>query len=230
MPAAWSPDEFERALRATASSNYHDKHGFHQRMHAGSLQADEVRAWIRNRFYYQRRLPAKDALIVAKLPTREDRREWLERIIEQDGRGQDLGGIESWMRLAEAAGIDRSELETSETVLPGVRFAVDAYVSFCREHEWWEGVAASLTQLEVPALMKTRIEAFEQHYSWVDGSGLDYFRKRMKLEPRFGEHALALVVRAATSREDQERAVGAVRFKCDVLWALLDAVEQSTPG
>lgn len=219
--------EFVQRLKSTVAERYHDTHPFHQRMHNGELSQDELKSWIYNRFYYQRKLPIKDALILAKLDDRDARRVWLQRIIEQDGTAESEGGLESWLRLAEAAGLSRGETLDDATTLPGVRFAVDAYVAFCREESWWEGIAASLTQLAVPKLMETRIRAFEQHYRWIDSAGLDYFRRRRDVEAEHADHALGLVVRVADSPERKERALAAVRFKCDVLNALLDALPQA---
>ncbi len=230
MSEPWSSEEFADRLRGTARENYHDAHSFHRRMHDGALSKREIREWVYNRFYYQRNLPVKDALILAKLPDREQRRAWIGRIIEQDGGADGAGGLESWLALAEGVGLSREETLEGGKVLPGVRFAVDAYVDFCRQREWWEGVAASLTQLEVPRLMEARLAAFERHYGWVPGASLAYFRRRRDIEPQHSDHALMLVVSAAHSRAEQERAVAAVVFKCQVLSALLDTVEASVAG
>lgn len=227
MTNALTEVDFADELRRTAADRYHDTHPYHERMHSGALSQEHLRTWIYNRFYYQRNLPRKDALIIAKLPSAEERRAWIGRIIEQDGAAAGEGGLEGWLKLAAAAGLKREEVLDDSRTLPGVRFAVDAYVTFCRERTWWEGVAASLTQLHVPKLMQTRIAAFEQHYDWVAGEGLAYFRRRRELEPSYAEHALALVVRAADTRERQQSAVAAVEFKCDVLNAMLDAIEAS---
>jgi len=196
-------------------------------MHTGELSRDELRGWILNRFYYQQNIPIKDALVLSKLPTREDRRRWLERIIDQDGRQRDEGGIEAWQRLGEAAGLTREQMMDGRNILPGVRFAVDAYVNFCRLAPWREAVASSLTELFAPELIGKRIGAIEKHYPWVRREGLEYFRRRLEQAPRDAEHALELVIRSACHREDQEKAVAALRFKCDVLWSLLDAVEHA---
>jgi len=221
----WSREDFIFCLRAVLEEKYHHKHPFHVRMHQGALSADELRGWILNRFCYQKHIPVKDALILSKLPTREDRRKWLQRIIDHDGHQGDEGGIEAWLRLGEAAGLTREQLLDDANVLPGVRFAVDAYVNFCRLMPWRQAVASSLTELFAPDLVGKRIGVIEQYYPWVKREGLEYFRRRLEQAPRDAEHALELVIKSARNREDQERAVAALRFKCDVLWALLDAVE-----
>jgi pyrroloquinoline-quinone synthase len=223
----WPPEEFVSHLRAVGDQKYHDKHPFHIRMHRGELGADELRGWILNRFYYQKNIPVKDAVILSKLPAREDRRQWLQRIIDHDGRQGDEGGIEAWLRLGEASGLTREQLLTAENILPGVRFAVDAYVNFCRLMPWRQAVASSLTELFAPDLVGKRVRVIEQHYPWVKREGLEYFRRRLEQAPRDVEHALELVIKTARSREEQEQAVAALRFKCDVLWALLDAVEHA---
>ncbi|GAA3377337.1 pyrroloquinoline-quinone synthase PqqC [Streptomyces sannanensis] len=221
----WGRAEFEEQLRAVAEQRYHDRHPFNVRMHEGSLSPAELRRWITNRFHYQRHIPVKDALITAKLETPELRRMWLHRIEDHDGRAEGEGGIERWLRLGEAAGLDRAALLSGACVLPGVRLAVDGYVNFCRHRPPLEAVSASLTELSAPGLMLRRIDAFERHYSWIDADGLAYFRARVGQGRRDSDEALALVLEWASSRADQERAVAALAFKCDVLWSLLDAVD-----
>jgi pyrroloquinoline-quinone synthase len=225
----WAREEFIRRLRAVGEEKYHHKHPFHIRMHEGGLSANQVRGWILNRLYYQRSIPVKDALILSKLPTREDRRMWLQRIIDHDGRDGTEGGIEAWLRLGKAAGLSREEMMDERRTLPGVRFAVDAYVNFCRLRPWPEPVAASLTELFAPELVAKRIEVFEKHYPWIQPWGLEYFRRRLRQAPRDADHALELVIKSASTREEQEKAEAALSFKCDVLWSLLDAVQSGYP-
>lgn len=220
-----SAEEFEARLRAVAHQRYHHRHPFNLRMHEGELSEDELRRWILNRFHYQRHIPVKDALILAALGTPELRRGWIRRIHDHDGVREGEGGLERWLRLGEAAGLDRGLLLSGEGVLPGVRLAVDGYVNFCRLRPPLESVAASLTELFAPDLMRTRIEAFKRHYGWIDPSGLDYFEGRVTQGRRDSTEALDLVLRWASTPEDQDRAAAALAFKCDLLWALLDAVE-----
>ncbi len=222
----WTPDEFEARLRGVAQERYHDRHPFNLRMHEGDLTPAEVRRWIANRFHYQRHIPVKDALITAKLDSPRLRRMWLRRIEDHDGRDEGEGGIERWLRLGEAAGLERGSLLAGDSVLPGVRLAVEGYVNFCRLRPPLEAVAASLTELTAPDLMRLRIGAFERHYPWIEASGLDYFRGRVDQGRRDSTEALGLVLKWARTREEQQRAVAALTFKCDVLWALLDAVQQ----
>lgn len=224
MSVPWSTEEFEAALRAVGERRYHHLHPFNQRMHAGQLSPDEMRLWIANRFYYQRNIPVKDAILLSKLPTREDRRRWIQRILDQDGRDGDEGGIEKWVRLGEAAGLSREDLWSDRFLVPGVRFAVDAYVNFVRLRPWIEGVAASLTELFAPAIHEARLEAFQRHYPWIRPEGHLYSRDRLTQARRDVEHGLSLVLRYARTREEQERCVAALEFKCDVLWSLLDSV------
>jgi pyrroloquinoline-quinone synthase len=224
----WTSEEFTAQLRQVGQSRYHDKHPFHQRMHRGELSKSEFKNWVLNRFYYQKNLPVKDALIVAKLPAREDRRKWLQRIIDHDGTVTDDGGIEAWLRLGEAAGLRRVDIEDDRNILPGVRFAVDAYVNYCRNQTWLLAVASSLTELFAPDLVSYRVQIIEQHYPWVSSSGLDYFKRRLHQAPRDADHALALVLANANTKNLQLQAISALNFKCDVLWSLLDAVAQGS--
>ncbi|MCT9078914.1 pyrroloquinoline-quinone synthase PqqC [Streptomyces fulvoviolaceus] len=225
----WKQAEFEERLRAVPEQRYHHLHPFNMRMHEGTLSPPEVRRWITNRFHYQQHIPVKDALIAAKLGSPDLRRMWLRRIEDHDGREGDEGGIERWLRLGEAAGLDRADLLSGRGVLPGVRLAVEGYVNFCRLRPRLEAVAASLTELSAPDLMRRRVDAFEQHYSWVDRDGLAYFRARVQQGRKDSGEAMTLVLQWARSRAEQERAVAALEFKCDVLWSLLDAVEHAQP-
>lgn len=232
--APWSRDEFVGRLRGVLERRYHHLHPFNQRMHRGELPREELQLWVANRFYYQINIPVKDALILANCAEREVRQEWVQRIIDHDGRlGEEGGGggIEAWLRLAEGMGVPRAELLSQCRLLPGVRFAVDAYVNFCRFKPWLEAVAASLTELFAPLIVKERLGAMLSHYRWVDPKGLQYFENRLRQAPRDAEYALGLVTERVRSREEQERAVAALEFKCDVLWCLLDAVERGPlPG
>jgi pyrroloquinoline-quinone synthase len=223
-----SPDGFVRRLRAVLERRYHHLHPLNQRMHRGELSREELQLWVANRFYYQINIPVKDALILANCPERAVRQQWIQRIIDHDGRPGEEGGIEAWLRLAEAMGVERTELVAQRRLLPGVRFAVDAYVEFCRSRPWLEAVAASLTELFAPVIVKERLAAMLSHYRWVDPAGLEYFRNRLHQAPRDAEYALALVTERLRSPDEQARAVAALEFKCDVLWGLSDAVEQGT--
>ncbi|HYK82580.1 MAG TPA: pyrroloquinoline-quinone synthase PqqC [Gemmatimonadales bacterium] len=224
--APWSSDEFRGRLRGVLERRYHHLHPFNQRMHRGELSRAELELWVANRFYYQINIPIKDALILAHCPEREVRQQWIQRIIDHDGRPGEAGGIEAWLRLGEAMGVPRDDLCCQRRLLPGVRFAVDAYVNFCRAMPWLEAVAASLTEMFAPLIVKERLAAILSHYPWVDPDGLEYFKNRLIQAPRDAAYALALVTERSRSRAEQERAVAALEFKCDVLWSLLDAVER----
>ena len=221
----WTAEELVERLRAQGS-RYHNRHPFHVRMDAGELTREELRRWVANRFYYQVCIPLKDAAIMSNCPEVEVRREWISRIVDHDGTEAGTGGIESWLRLGEALGLSRAELMSERHVLPAVRFAVDAYVNFARQRPWIEAVASSLTELFGPSAIKVRLAALERHYPWIDPAGLQYFRDRLVLAPRDAEYALRLVVERCVTREQQERAVAALRFKTEVLWAQLEAIER----
>lgn len=221
--------ELEARLHALLEERYHHLHPFNQAMHEGSLTREQLQGWIANRFYYQQNIPVKDALLLAKLPARY-RRVWITRIHTHDGEDENHGGLETWLRLAEAAGLRRGPVLDDSMVVPAVRFAVDAYVNFVRDRPWLEGVASSLTELFAPRIMKVRTHAFLEHYEWIDSEGLRYFRDRQDQAPKEADHALSIVREHATTPELHEGVVDALRFKCDVLWALLDGVQLAYPG
>jgi pyrroloquinoline-quinone synthase len=219
-------DTFIEALRAQ-SQRYHDQHPFHVRMNNGRLSRREIQGWVANRFYYQESIPRKDAAILSNCPDPHVRRRWIRRILDHDGTMPGQGGIEAWLRLGEAVGLTREEVRDERHLVPGVRFAVDAYVTFARTRPWVEAVASSLTELFAPDLMAERLAAFERFYPWIDPDGLAYFRARLEQAPRDAEHALEVVIEHCRSPEDQARAVAALSFKCDVLWSVLDAIDRT---
>jgi pyrroloquinoline-quinone synthase len=221
----WSAEELVAALRSQGA-RYHDLHPFHVRMNGGELSREELQRWVANRYYYQRSIPIKDAAILSNCPDPDVRREWIQRILDHDGTEPGAGGIESWLRLGSALGVERDELTDERLVLPGVRYAVDAYVNFCRTRPWIEAVAASLTELFGPGAIRVRVDALEEHYPWIDPAGLDYFRARLHQAPRDAQYALDVVVERCRTREQQDRAVAALAFKCDLLWAQLEAIER----
>jgi pyrroloquinoline-quinone synthase len=221
-------ESFVAALRAQ-SRRYHDQHPFSRRMNEGSLSRGQIQGWVANRFYYQETIPRKDAAILANCPEREVRRRWVRRILDHDGTAEGEGGIEAWLRLGEAVGFPREEMADERHVVPGVRFAVDAYLTFARTRPWVEAVASSLTELFAPDLMADRLAAFERHYPWIDPAGLAYFRARLAQAPRDAEHALRVVTERCRTPEQQAAAVAALSFKCDVLWSMLDAIDRAYP-
>lgn len=226
-PDALTPDALEAQLRAIGEQRYHDRHPFNQRMHEGALTRHEIQTWARNRYYYQTRIPLKDSLIVSKADDPAFRREWLQRIQDHDGAREGEGGLSLWLQLAQAVGLDPASVERLEGILPGVRLACDSYVELVEASDLLTSVAASLTELFAGDIMHTRIDAFEQHYPWVDTSGLAYFRARTTQAPRDAAWGLDFVRRGATSRDAQQRCLEALERKCKILWSLLDAVERA---
>jgi pyrroloquinoline-quinone synthase len=222
MLRALSRDDFVAWLRREGQARYHDRHPFHRLMHAGRLTPLQLRQWVLNRYYYQTRIPVKDALIVSKSEDPAFRRVWIRRIHDHDA--PDDGGLALWLRLAEAVGLERTTVERCDAVLPGVRFACDAYVTLVRERSLVEAVASSLTELFAPDLMADRIRAWEEHYPWVDRDALAYFRARVPRARRDGEEALDYVVAHARTPELQAACVAALVRKAEILWHLLDAV------
>jgi pyrroloquinoline-quinone synthase len=216
---------FVERLREEGLRRYHHRHPFHLAMHEGRLSRAQLQAWVANRYYYQTRIPIKDAIIVSKSEDAAFRRMWLRRIVDHDGTVDGEGGIALWQRLARAVGIGESELASFGTVLPGVRFACDAYVTLVRESSLVEAVASSLTEFFAPDLLQARVAAWETHYPWVDRAALEYFRQRVPRAGRDSKEALAYVVEHATTAELQHRCVAALVRKTEILWHLCDCLQ-----
>ncbi|HLB79746.1 MAG TPA: pyrroloquinoline-quinone synthase PqqC [Dongiaceae bacterium] len=224
MSELLTADEFERRLRRIGEERYHSLHPFHRLLHEGKLNQGQVQAWVLNRFYYQSRIPMKDAALMSRAEDPAFRREWIHRIIDHDGAAGGEGGIDRWLMLAEGVGLDRDYVRSLQGVLPATRFAVDAYVRFVRDHSLLEAVASSLTELFAPDLHKTRIAALLENYDFANERTLAYFRTRLTQAPRDVEFGLAYVLREARSRDQQEASLAALSFKTDLLWAQLDAL------
>lgn len=223
---AMSPAEFEQALCAKGAY-YHIHHPYHRAMYEGRATREQIQGWVANRFYYQVNIPLKDAAILANCPDRETRREWIQRILDHDGAHGEEGGIEAWLRLGEAVGLPREQLLSQELVLPGVRFAVDAYVNFARRASWQEAASSSLTELFAPLIHQSRLDSWPQHYPWIEADGYDYFRKRLSEARRDVAHGLRITMAHYTTREAQERMLEILQFKLDVLWTMLDAMSMA---
>lgn len=221
--APWSAAEFEQRLRDKGRV-YHIHHPFNVMLNSGRAEPEQIRGWVANRFYYQVSIPVKDAAILANCDDRAVRRNWVQRILDHDGHGDDPGGIESWLRLAEAVGLRRDEVESFAQLLPGVRFAVDAYVNFARRAPWPEAVCSSLTEMFAPEIHKQRLAGWPDHYPWIDRGGLHYFQSRVSLARRDVEFGLAVTLERFKTRAEQERALEILQFKLDVLWQMNDAM------
>jgi pyrroloquinoline-quinone synthase len=218
-----TPQAFEQALRAKGAY-YHIHHPYHIAMHNGQATVEQIQGWVANRFYYQTSIPLKDAAIMANCPHPETRRKWVQRILDHDGSQGQEGGIEAWLRLGEAVGLKREVLLSEERVLPGVRFAVDAYVNFARRANWQEAACSSLTELFAPQIHQSRLDSWPQHYKWIEAEGYGYFRGRLSQANRDVEHGLALALEYCDTAEKQQRMLEILQFKLDILWSMLDAM------
>jgi len=223
MDAPLSNSDLVASLRKIGEDRYHHKHPFHLRMHEGKLTRGQLQAWALNRYYYQSRIPMKDAAILARSEDPEFRRAWRKRILDHDGDSARPGGVEKWLRLVEATGLSREEAIRGDGILPATRYAVQAYLEFVSSRTLLEAVASSLTELFSGQLIALRMDALRRHYPWLS-SGLDYFTGRLTQAPEDAEFALGWVIRQARTREEQEKAQAALRAKCDILWAQLDAL------
>ena len=221
--AIWPEAEFIARFHAIGEERYHHKHPFHLLMHEGKLTRGQLQAWALNRYTYQSQIPIKDASILARSEDPDFRRAWRKRILDHDGEGGKPGGIEKWLKLVEATGLPAEQAIRGEGILPATRYAVESYVHLVRSRTFLEAVASSLTELFSGKLITLRMDRLRQHYPWLS-SGLDYFQARITQAPEDADFALAWVVKHARTREEQELALGALRAKCDILWAMLDAL------
>ena len=219
-----SSEELESALRQIGDERYHHRHPFHHLMRDGKLTCGQIRAWALNRYYYQARIPAKDAYLVARLPTPALRREWRRRIIDHDGESEETGGIARWLRLTEGLGLDRDYVISTRGLLPATRFAVDAYVNFVRDRSLLEAVASCLTEMFSPEIIAERVDGMLRNYDFISRDTLAYFTPRLTQAPTDVTFAIAYVKEHADTQEKQAQVLDTLRFKCDVLWAQLDAL------
>ena len=223
--------EFIGIFHTIGEERYHHGHPFHLLMHEGKLTRGQLQAWALNRYYYQAHIPIKDATILARSSDPAFRVTWRKRILDHDGDGSKPGGIEKWLKLVEAVGLTREQAISGEGILPATRYAVQAYVHLVSTRSHLEAVASSLTELFSDKLIALRIDRMRQHYPWLVPA-LDYFQDRLSQAPEDAQFALAYCVKHAQTREQQDLAHKALRAKCDILWAQLDALYFSyvSPG
>jgi len=217
--------ELEARLRDVGARRYHSRHPFQIRLQSGQCTRTEVEAWALNRYLYQACIPQKDSQILARLEDAGMRREWRQRIIDHDGEREGEGGIAKWLKLTDDLGLDRETVMSGRLALPATKFAVTAYISFCRDRSLLEAIASSLTELFSPSVIKVRSEGMLAHYDYVTPETLAYFNKRPVQAKRDSDFALAYVFEHARTREQQEAAIAALEFKCSMLWTMLDALE-----
>jgi coenzyme PQQ biosynthesis protein C len=227
-----APEELESRLRQIGAERYHNLHPFHKLLHGGKLTRGQVQAWALNRYYYQSRIPLKDAALIARADDPELRRIWRQRLVDHDGERAGEGGVARWLALTEGLGLDSDFVASARGVLPATRFAVDAYVRFVRERSLLEAVASSLTELFAPDIISERVAGMLANYDFISEKTLAYFNARLTQAPRDADFALAYAKREARTSEQQRAALAALVFKCDVLWAQLDALHHAyvTPG
>jgi coenzyme PQQ biosynthesis protein C len=219
-----APEELEAQLRDIGARRYHNLHPFHRMLHGGQCSKGQVQAWALNRYYYQAMIPVKDASLIARCDDPAVRREWRHRLADHDGEAENDGGIARWLRLTDGLGLSRDDVTSTRLLLPGTRFAVEAYVHFVRERSLLEAVASSLTELFSPGIISERVAGMLANYDFVTRETLAYFDKRPPQAERDSDFALAYVKRNATTPQAQRAALAALEFKCSVLWSMLDAL------
>ena len=227
-----SPEELEQELRAIGAERYHDKHPFHKLLHGGKLNKGQVQAWALNRYYYQAMIPIKDASLIARCEDSAVRREWRSRLVDHDGERDGDGGIARWLKLTDGLGLERDYVTSLRGILPGTRFAVDAYVHFVREKTLLEAIASSLTEMFSPVIISERMAGMLANYDFITRETLSYFDKRPPQAQRDADFALSFVKRNARTPEQQQAVLAALEFKCSVLWSMLDALDHAyvSPG
>jgi len=232
MTPLLSPSELEQRLRRIGAERYHNLHPFHKLLHGGRLTRGQVQAWALNRYYYQSCIPLKDAALMSRVEDPAIRREWRRRLVDHDGEAEGEGGIARWLALTDGLGLDRAYVVSTRGILPGTRFAVEAYVRFVRERSLLEAIASSLTELFSPAIISERVSGMLAGYDFVSENTLAYFNARLTQAPRDSDFALDYVKREARTPERQQAALDALTFKCDVLWSQLDALHYAyvSPG
>lgn len=221
---AMTPSELEAQLRDIGARRYHRLHPFHVLLHGGKCTKGQVQAWALNRYYYQATIPLKDASLIARCEDPALRLEWRRRLVDHDGEHGGDGGIARWLKLTDGLGLDRDYVVSLAGLLPTTRFAVEAYVHFVREKTLLEAVASSLTELFSPQIIGERLTGMLKGYDFVSTDTLAYFSARPPLAQRDSDFALDYVKHHANTPDAQEAVLKALEFKCDVLWAMLDAV------
>jgi coenzyme PQQ biosynthesis protein C len=219
-----SPHDLEAALRDIGARRYHRLHPFHHMLHGGKCTKGQVQAWALNRYYYQAMIPVKDASLIARCDDSDVRREWRSRLVDHDGATGGDGGIARWLKLTDGLGLDRDYVTSLRGLLPATRFAVDAYVHFVRERTLLEAIASSLTELFSPTIINERVEGMLKSYPFVTAQTLAYFSARPPQARRDSDFALDYVMQNARTVEQQQAVLQALEFKCNVLWAMLDAL------
>jgi pyrroloquinoline-quinone synthase len=227
MPSGeqWDRETFIARLQEAGEGKGKNGHSLLADIEAGSATPAAVKRWIAGRYYYQTLLPRQDALITANCPVRDVRRAWVERIMEHDGRRADQGGIGAWLQLGEAAGVTRRDLEEHRNLPQAARETVDEQLELVERSSWQAAIAATLVDLVAPDLLREPATAFEKHYSWIEKAGLGYFKSRAVQAARHAAQALDFTVRYCDTPSLQREAVRVLERKCDLLFAMLDAVE-----
>ena len=222
-----SPAELEAALRDIGARRYHRLHPFHGMLHNGKCSKGQVQAWALNRYYYQAMIAIKDASLIARCDDSAIRREWRSRLVDHDGEHEGDGGIARWLKLTDGLGLDRDYVTSLRGLLPGTRFAVEAYVRFVREKTLLEAIASSLTELFSPVIIGERMAGMLANYDFISRETMSYFDKRPPQAKKDSDFALDYVKRHAQTPPDQQAVLAALEFKCSVLWSMLDALQHA---
>ena len=219
-----SAEQLEQRLFEIGAERYHNNHPFHAAMRDGDLSRGQLQAWALNRYYYQSRIPLKDAALMSRMIELDLRREWSQRVVDHDGAHEGQGGVRKWIDLCESLGLSRGYVVAETGVLAATRFAVDAYVHYVREQPLLQAIASSLTELFAPQIIAERTSSLLANYDFIDEGTLEYFSARLYQAPRDAGFTLEYVKRHATTPDLRQSVCDALMFKTDVLWGQLDAL------
>ena len=111
-----SPEGLETALRDLGAKRYHRLHPFHRLLHSGGCTKGQVQAWALNRYYYQARIPNKDASLIARCDDPALRRVWRERLVSIDDLEASLGTLRFDAALKAA---DQTDTELGQELIEG---------------------------------------------------------------------------------------------------------------
>lgn len=208
----------------------------------GKASIEAVHGYLKNRHYFLANINRKDAQIIANCPFADARRMLLSKYIDEEGN--DLAGgplgphFDMWVKLANALGVSTQKMNSFEDVLPAFRFTVDALFDFTKTHSWIEGLAATYAgegatwrRYDPPEEQRRDVDylpegqAFKKFYG-VPDEALEFYHVHEDANTGHDEITEAILKKYCTTKELQQRAIAAARFRWEVQEARSDIVYQ----